>query len=102
MPDNNDRPSLDTSLESRYARQKAGGAFDVKERLKGPGQSPKTGDRMPIGGNEALYTNKDFAVKPLQGVTEFLDAQDANNSPAPKSKEKSRYMKGFSNRKYKG
>lgn len=102
MPDNNDRPSLDNSLESRYARQRAGGAFDVKERLKGPGQSPKAGDRMPIGGNESLYTKRDFAVKAMLGMTEFLDAASSNNSPSPKSLEKSRYLKGFTNKKYKG
>jgi hypothetical protein len=56
---------------------------------------------MPIDGNEALYTQDDFAVKKLLGVTELLDAQEANSSTAPRSKEISRYIKGFSNKKYK-
>jgi hypothetical protein len=102
MADKSDRPSLDTNLEARYARQRAGGAFDVKERLKGPGSSPAAGESMPIGGNEALYTKGGFTVKAMQGVTDFKEAAEANSSSSPKSKGSSRFQKGHSNRKYKG
>ena len=101
MPQPADRPSLTKDLATRYATQRAGGAFEVKQRLKPPGSSPKTGDRMPIDGNERLYSADDFAVKQPLGVTEMLDAQEANTTSAPKSKELSLYIKGFSNRKYK-
>lgn len=101
MPQPADRPSLTKDLATRYATQRAGGAFDVKERLKAPGSSPQTGERMPIDGNEKMYSADDFAVKQVLGVTELLDAQEANSSSAPKSKELSLYIKGFNNRKYK-
>lgn len=101
MPQPSDRPSLTKDLATRYATQKAGGAFEVKQRLKPPGSSPHAGDRMPIDGNEKFYTNDDFAVKQALGVTELLDAQEANNSSSPKSKEISLYIRGFNNRKYK-
>ncbi len=101
MPQPSDRPSLTKDLASRYASQRAGGAFDVKERLKSPGSVPQAGDRMPINGNERLYSTDDFAVKQMIGMTEFLDAQDANTSSSPHSKEMSLYIRGFSNRKYK-
>lgn len=101
MPTPITRPSLTKDLASRYATQRAGGAFEVKQRLKPPGNSPTAGDRMPIDGNERLYTNDDFVVKQPIGVTEFLDAQDANSSSSPRSREISRYIRGFSNQKYK-
>jgi len=100
MPTPSERPSLSKNLEERYATQRAGGAFEVKQRLKPPGQAPQTGDRMPIDGNEALVSVDDFAVKPMQGVTELLDAIEANASPAPKSKELSLYIKGLDTRRY--
>ena len=102
MPTQSDRPSLSTDLESRYRNQRAGSVYDVKATLKQPGQSLQPGDRMPINGNEHLYTNDDFVVKQTLGVTEFLDAQSANNSSSPSSREMSRYMRGFTSRKYKG
>lgn len=102
MPTPNQRPSLTTNLESRYSNQRAGGAFDVKQRLKAPGRSPQNGDRMPIDGNERLYSEDDFAVKQQLGVTELLDAKEANTSGAPKSKEMSLYIRGFNNQKYRG
>ncbi len=102
MPTPSERPSLSTDLESRYRNQRAGSAFDVKTILKSPGNVPSAGDRMPIDGNERLYSVDDFAVKQIYGVTELLDARSANNSTSPSSKELSRFMKGFTNRKYKG
>ena len=101
MPNPADRPSLTKDLATRYSTQRAGGAFEVKQRLKPPGASPQTGERMPINGNERLYSADDFAVKQAIGVTEFLDAQEANNTSSPKSKEISLYIRGFTNKKYK-
>lgn len=102
MADTNERPSLATDLETRYKQQRVGSAFDVKERLGGPGSSPQAGDSMPIGGNEVLHTKGGFTVKAMQGVTDFKDAQEANVSNSPKSKQTSRFLKGFNNKKYKG
>ena len=96
-----ERKSLTTDLESRYKTQRVGSAYDVKKTLKQPGASPQSGERMPINGNEQLVSVNDFAVKAILGKTEFLDALDSNLSMAPKSKEMSRHMAGFSNRKYK-
>ena len=101
MPQPSNRPSLTTDLASRYAKQHAGGAFEVKQRLKPPGNSPQTGDRMPIDGNERLYSEDDFAVKQVGGITELLDAKEANTTSSPRSKELSLYIRGFNNRKYK-
>ena len=98
MPTPSDRPSLTKTLEQRYATQHAGGAFNVKERLGGPGAPPIA--RMPVDGNEVLYSVDDFKVKAMQGVTELLDAIEANSTSAPRSKELSLYIRGFSNRKY--
>ena len=101
MPTQPDRPSLSKTLEERYATQRAGGAFDVKQRLKAPNHAPAPGDRMPIDGNEHLVSVDDFAVKPMIGVTELLDAQEANGSSSPQSKEMSLYIKGIDTHKYK-
>lgn len=40
MPTPNNRPSLTTTLDVRYAQQHAGGAFEVKDVLGGPGAEP--------------------------------------------------------------
>lgn len=101
MPTPTERNSLSTDLETRYKNQKVGSAFDVKKVLKDPGSSPQSGERTPINGNEHLVSVDDFAVKQPIGVTEFLDALEANTSSSPKSKQISRFMDGFSNRKYK-
>jgi hypothetical protein len=43
-----------------------------------------------------------FKTKSMQGITEFKDALESNTSPAPKSKELSRYIKGINTKRYKG
>lgn len=101
MPKQSERPSLTTTLEDRYRKQKVGSTFDVKDVLKQPDKSPEHGDRMVIDGNEYKYSVDDFQVKPLIGITEVLDAIDANITTSPRSKELSSYMNGFSNKKYK-
>ena len=101
MPTPSERPSLKTDLESRYRTQRVGSAFSVKNTLKQPGDSPQPGERMPIDGNERLYTNDDFIVKQTLGVTELLDAKSANTTSSPSSLELSLFMRGFTNQKYK-
>ena len=100
MPTPSNRPSLETDLESRYSNQRVGSAFDVKKLLKEPGSSPQSGERMPINGNEHLVSVDDFAVKAKVGITEFLDALEANTTTSPSSKEMSLFMRGFTNKKY--
>jgi len=94
----NTRPSLIQTLESRYATQRAGGAFNVKTILGGPGTQPVAGttiDATSIQGANFQSPNG-FEVKSNQGgVTQFKDAQSVM------SKELSRYIRGFSNVKYK-
>lgn len=101
MPTPSSRPSLNTDLESRYRTQRVGSAYDIKKLLKSPGDSPHPGERMPIDGNEHLVSVDDFAVKAKVGVTELLDALEANSTSSPSSKELSLFMRGFTNRKYK-
>jgi len=100
MPIPTPRPSLNKDLETRYKTQKAGGAFEVKQRIGPPGT--KVPPTMPIDGNENLYTVDDFKTKMMQGVTELKEVLETNTTSSPKSKEMSLYIKGFSNRKYKG
>jgi len=96
-----ERFSLEIDLESRYKNQRVGSAFDVKQTLGNPGDSPQPGDRMPVDGNEMFYSVDNFAVKKTIGMTEFLDALEANSSDSAQSKQISLYMKGFSSQKYK-
>ena len=97
MPTPNERPSLTTDLESRYSKQRAGGAFDVKETLGNPGTQPAAGttiDAVSQNGAEFQSPNG-FEVKVKQGITAFKDAQGVQ------SKQLSRYIRGFVARKYK-
>lgn len=97
MPTPVPRPSLTTDLQTRYSNQRAGGAFDVKKVLGAPGTEPaagKTIDAVSAQG-AAFQAPNGFEVKVMQGDTQFKDAQGTT------SKQLSRYIKGFSNQKYK-
>lgn len=98
MPTPTQRPSLTTDLQKRYSTQRAGGAFDVKQTLGGPGTSPAAGttiDATSMQGNEFQAPNG-FEVKAGKvGVTQLKDAQGNT------SKQLSKYIQGFSNKKYK-
>jgi len=97
MPTPINRESLTTDLQTRYTRQRAGGAFDVKQTLGGPGTQPAAGttiDATSMNGSEFQSPNG-FEVKVAQGVTQMKDAQGTT------SRELSRYLRGFSSRKYK-
>jgi len=92
-----ERPSLTTDLESRYGTQHAGGAFDVKETLGGPGNTPVAGTIIDALSAQAttFQSPAGFLVKEALCVTQFLDAQGST------SKQLSRYVKGLDTRKYK-
>lgn len=99
MPATN-RPSLTTTLDQRYATQRAGGAFDVKKTLGAPGTAPTAqsvieGDTKSMNGSQFQSPNG-FETDILQGQTQLKDAQGNGQS-----KEISRYIKGFSSKKYK-
>jgi hypothetical protein len=97
MPTPIERKSLTTDLQTRYSNQRAGGAFDVKKTLGGPGTNPATGttiDATSMLGQEFQAPNG-FEVKVQQGITQMKDAQGTT------SKQLSRYLRGFSNKKYK-
>lgn len=69
MPTPNQRPSLTTTLDQRYARQHAGGAFEVKTVLGPPGSTPASGDVIDAASQAgAEHQNPNgFLVKvPLQ------------------------------------
>jgi len=98
MPIPVQRPSLTKTLEERYANQRAGGTFDVKQTLGGVGQTPVAGttiDATSMQGNDFQSPNG-FEVKVLQGKTQMKDAQGTT------SKQLSRHLQGFSNIKYRG
>jgi hypothetical protein len=97
MPIPTNRPSLTTDLQTRYTNQRAGGAFDVKQVLGGPGSTPAPGttiDATSMQGAEFQSPNG-FEVKVRQGETQMKDAQGTT------SRELSLYIRGFSNRRYK-
>ena len=96
MPTPVTRPSLTTDLQTRYANQREGGAFDVKVTLGPPGSSPKAGTTIDASSMNAVQfqSPRGFEVRVMQGITQFLDAQSAP------SKQLSTYIKGFNNQKY--
>lgn len=97
----NERPSLETTLEKRYLSQKCGGAYDAKEIRT------KFGDRMPIYSSdgtgtslvEVEWSKPNFAVKmPQMADSEYNDVPPGESGL--KSKEVSKYIKGFTSVKY--
>lgn len=87
-----DRPSLDKTLETRYATQQVGGAYDAKNIVT------QGGNPVSLGGStfDTNYTvTKGFKTKMTTGVTELKDAAGT------RSKQLSLYMQGFNNKKYK-
>jgi hypothetical protein len=97
MPNPTNRPSLTTDLQTRYATQREGGAFDVKKTLGGPGSIPSAGTTIDAVSHQgsAFQSPNGFEVKPMQGITQLKDAQGTT------SKQLSRFMQGFSDKKYK-
>lgn len=98
MPIPTERPSLSKDLATRYASQREGGAFDVKDRLGAPGSRPVVGtavDNTSMNG-QTFQSPNGFVVGANSGQTQMKDAQGTV------SKQLSMYIRGFSNRKYKG
>ena len=78
MPVPNVRPSLTTTLDVRYAQQRAGGAFDVKAILGGPGAEPPAGkviDATSLNGAASQNPNG-FQVRVLQQVSQLKVVQE--------------------------
>ena len=97
MPTPVKRQSLVIDLQTRYATQPAGGAFNVKTVLGQPGNSPAPGtiiNATSIQG-KTFQSPAGFEVKAAQMSTQFLDAQGTT------SKQLSVYIHGFTNQKYK-
>jgi hypothetical protein len=93
MPTPTLRSSLTKGLEDRYSTQRVGSAFDVKQTL-----NTKAGqivDATSMQGAE-FQSPSGFEVKAAQNGTQMKDAQGLS------SKELSKYMQGFTNKKYKG
>lgn len=100
---NDNRQSLTQTLEQRYSNQREGGAFEIKKVLGNPGTSPKAGSIIDASSLQgaSFQTLNGFEVKATQTITQMLDAAATNGpSGGGKSKQLSRYMRGFDNRKY--
>ena len=97
MPNPTTRPSLTTTLDQRYATQKAGEAFDVKAVLGAPGVVPKQGNTIDaVSQNGANFQSPNgFWVKPLVQTSQLKDVQAGNSSL-------SLYIKGLDTTKYRG
>lgn len=94
MPSTLPRPSLDTDLAARYQNQRVGSAFNVKETLESitPG---RVIDADSLQGRN-FQSPSGFEVKSGATGTQLKEAQGSV------SQQLSRYMQGFSNRRYKG
>lgn len=87
-----ERDSSKIGLADRYRLEKSGGAFDSKKDVKTSGSNEKS---IGTSASDVTYTNtKGFKIKMQQGQTELKDAQGTS------SKQLSRYLKGFNNKKY--
>jgi len=97
MPTPIERQSLTKTLDQRYITQRVGGTFDVKSVLKSPSSSPAAGTIINATSNQSqeFQSPNGFEVKVSPGDSQMKDAQGSF------SKQLSRYIKGFSNRRYK-
>jgi hypothetical protein len=97
MPAPSVRPSLTTTLDVRYAKQHAGGAFEVKEVLGDPGQEPAAGKTIDATSQQgaANQNPNGFLVKALQQVSQLKVVQNGGLS-----NDYSLYIHGLDTRKY--
>ena len=95
MPTPVPRPSLTTTLDQRYATQRAGEAFDVKAVLGAPGTVPPQGETIDATSQNGstFQSPNGFWVKPLVQVSQLKDVQAGNSSL-------SLYIKGLDTTKY--
>jgi hypothetical protein len=98
MPTPTSRPSLTTTLDQRYAKQHAGGAFEVKTVLGQPGNEPAIGTTIDAKSSQG-QTNQSpngFLVKSIPQVSQLKAVQSGGAGNAY-----STYVKGLDTRKYK-
>lgn len=99
MPAPNVRPSLTTTLDQRYARQHAGGAFEVKEVLFPPGTTPPSGTVIDAASQQGANNQNPngFLVRVLPQVSQLKAVQTggAGNNY-------SLYIQGLDTTKYRG
>ena len=91
------RPSLTTNLESRYAHQHAGGAFEVKQILEPPGVSPPALsiiDAASMNGENFQFPNG-FQVKMYPQSSQLLAIISENSLGI------SSYVENLDRRRYK-
>lgn len=95
MPIPVNRPSLTTTLDQRYATQRAGEAFDVKAVLGGPGAVPPSGETIDAvsSNGQSFQSPNGFWVSPKVQVSQMKDVQAGNSSL-------STYIKGLDTKKY--
>lgn len=96
MPTPTTRPSTTTTLDMRYANQHAGGAFEVKDVLGGPGAEPPQGkviDAISLNG-ASFQTPNGFVVRTLGGVSQLKVVQSGDTEGI------STYVKGLDTTRY--
>ena len=95
MPNPVPRPSLTTTLDVRYANQRAGEAFDVKATLGQPGSVPPAGEVIDAASQNGstFQSPNGFQVRVMPQVSQLKDVQAGNSSL-------SRYIQGLDTTKY--
>jgi len=95
MPNPSVRPSLTTTLDVRYAKQRVGEAFDVKKVLGQPGEEPKQGKTIDAASqNGANFQSPNgFLVRPMIQVSQLKDVKAGKSLL-------SMYVKGLDSRRY--
>ncbi len=96
MPTPVPRPSLTTTLDVRYASQRAGEAFDVKAVLGNPGSVPAQGEIIDAASQNGanFQIQNGFQVRMLPQVSQLLAVQSND------TKGLSSYVNGLDTTKY--
>lgn len=97
MPIPINRESLNVDLETRYKKQKAGGAFDAKN-INTADDSITPLVAPSDKGKQYSIDKGGFRVKQPLGLSNLADVPDRKNST---SKGLSEYTRGLSSKKYK-
>lgn len=90
------RPSLTTTLDQRYAKQRAGEAFDVKAVLGQPGTEPVAGKTIDAVSQQGanFQSPNGFQVRMMPQVSQLLVVQSND------TKGLSTYVKGLDTTRY--
>jgi hypothetical protein len=96
MPNPVTRPSLTTTLDQRYATQRAGEAFDVKAVLGQPGTIPPAGEVIDAASqNGANFQSPNgFQVRVMPQISQLLAVQSND------TKGLSTYVNGLDTTRY--